>query len=1206
VPDLGHQTRDVVATAIAELERAQASPTTGRFAKTVVRRLKGLRSYDDAITAIDRLSKEVGQIHAILHTSVAALRQAETSAAGHLAPTDEAWWRLWDNAVRRELADGRIHEGLQLWSATWVDGLAAGAWDGCRRLLGLPGLPAAALPAAEAMGEVTEALARDETAAALEPLETLLFPEDPSTRLPFRPSDEVRLAVLRARVLLHGFADRVAPREAADAAVRVAGDDAALKALAVAVRAEAALAAGDVGGARAALLEVDDTAAPTDVLVVQGLLFERDGMWTIADEYYDRAVRSATTAVSPELLRPVPARLLVRAARVSPSAEESVRLLEIALDQGVPGEGDHPDREVRLLHAEKLLAVANDADRSDDPEQAASTRTDAAASLMTAGQQYSAEGLTLRAVELFERASALAPAVPEYHWTCAEAQRLLAHAPDGSVDRSLLRAGREHLDAGLRVRPPRPDEAWVLITQAMLEDLLPDARHDPATLAERALLLEPDYTLGYAFLAVILRGQGWQAAALAAATQGRDTTALEDPFRFSTHLELLLDHERYDEADRLLDWRSIWEPGGDLPVQRARLLLSRGRPDEALTALADADPTDYVRMVRGHALFAVGDHQGSRDEFWSLWNDTRSGPAATMAGWAAYRAGRVDDGIAIYRSLAEDADPRTPVVRDLGQMLLVRGDVDAGRALLERGIAACPYPAELLDLDAVELDYARKVTATTGHAREAAEAIEHLSRRARDRVQELRGRVRDPEGVAARLASARTALAAGRAVDAVSHYADLVGSAEVPEATTGLLRAAHAARHDADRRFVEGDHDEARRQWSAVETALARVPADADDMGVRSALTCRQTVAGLIDGRADAAAHVIASAGDADVLAELDEAARTLAADPGRLWSLRDALLAVRDDRGRPGLVESLVSRLPIGEAYQLAAADADTHGTNFVTVNPLELRLGPGYDDLVDSASMAEACAEFRARIEDWSGVRIPWLHADSAPDLDDGIVEVRVYGRWVGEAPLDTETRLAPDELLRAVEGIVRRHLYRLVGVDDIALWLEGWDPSHVDAPRWEQTDPRADRLRLARVLRMLLREGASVRNREGIIGVLDAQASQDRRHPFATLDTLREVRRALGPEALGAGPAAVVVPMPEEHEQRIVAGLDQDRPAWTMSRAEAHRLVRDLRDWLSAQQPRPDTVVVDDPRVRPFAWRLLAAEEPALRVLSREELS
>jgi flagellar biosynthesis component FlhA len=138
------------------------------------------------------------------------------------------------------------------------------------------------------------------------------------------------------------------------------------------------------------------------------------------------------------------------------------------------------------------------------------------------------------------------------------------------------------------------------------------------------------------------------------------------------------------------------------------------------------------------------------------------------------------------------------------------------------------------------------------------------------------------------------------------------------------------------------------------------------------------------------------------------------------------------------------------------------------------------------------------------------------------------------------------------------------------------------------------------------MLLREGASVRNREGIIGVLDAQASQDRRHPFATLDTLREVRRALGPEALGAGPAAVVVPMPEEHEQRIVAGLDQDRPAWTMSRAEAHRLVRDLRDWLSAQQPRPDTVVVDDPRVRPFAWRLLAAEEPALRVLSREELS
>jgi flagellar biosynthesis component FlhA len=192
-----------------------------------------------------------------------------------------------------------------------------------------------------------------------------------------------------------------------------------------------------------------------------------------------------------------------------------------------------------------------------------------------------------------------------------------------------------------------------------------------------------------------------------------------------------------------------------------------------------------------------------------------------------------------------------------------------------------------------------------------------------------------------------------------------------------------------------------------------------------------------------------------------------------------------------------------------------------------------------------------------------------------------------------------------MEGLEDRVRAYLFRLVGVDDVPLWLEGWDVGSGDAPAWEPTDPRADRLRLARVLRMLLREHVSVGDRKTIVEAVRSRVDVDKRYESATLDTLLDVRMRMK-AALGVGADTVVVPLPSELEKRVAAGLPPDKPVWELPRQQAHQLVADLRGWLRAQPVPPGAISVADDRVRPFVWRLLAAERPAVRVLSQEELS
>jgi hypothetical protein len=70
-------------------------------------------------------------------------------------------------------------------------------------------------------------------------------------------------------------------------------------------------------------------------------------------------------------------------------------------------------------------------------------------------------------------------------------------------------------------------------------------------------------------------------------------------------------------------------------------------------------------------------------------------------------------------------------------MLLVHGEVVEGTLLLEQGIAACPYAAELRQLAADEFDFIRHATADKSHGGQVASTLDDLGQRIKRRRREL-------------------------------------------------------------------------------------------------------------------------------------------------------------------------------------------------------------------------------------------------------------------------------------------------------------------------------------------------------------------------------------------------------------------------------------------------------------------------------------
>ena len=194
----------------------------------------------------------------------------------------------------------------------------------------------------------------------------------------------------------------------------------------------------------------------------------------------------------------------------------------------------------------------------------------------SAGDEY-AKSASPKAVGLFQKACELDPTVAKYHWSYGDALRLQAISPAGRVDRDAMNQAWQALEAGFAVATPGKKHAWALASYALVLDSL-GGPGDPALQIERALLLDPGYTIGFWLLSMLLRNEvtltrRWP-------PRERHTERDDADFRAVGQLDMALrDHGDLGEALQIID--GYLRSGGtdpEAPVHKSGLLLRINEP----------------------------------------------------------------------------------------------------------------------------------------------------------------------------------------------------------------------------------------------------------------------------------------------------------------------------------------------------------------------------------------------------------------------------------------------------------------------------------------------------------------------------------------------------------------------------------------------------------------------------------------------------
>ncbi|SFN88309.1 hypothetical protein SAMN05660359_00416 [Geodermatophilus obscurus] len=1132
------------------------------------------RDREKALTAVENLRRDLASVDAVLADVLErGLREQREQARAR--PFGPAWMSQLRRAVRQDASpQARLLEA-------WTDALTASAWDTCEAIARLVRDRADDGPA-DQLDWVAGCLRDDVPVAALPVLRTLLTRGD----LPLRT--EITLLVLGSRTARR-FAHRLeeAARLAERAVERSAEGIWPMRSLALAALAEVRMDAGLRREAHELLeraLEAEE--AHPDLIVAAGRLAALAGEYGHANDYYDVAVhRFGRDVLAAPLLRELPGNLLWQAARrvrlTDPAA--ALDLLDRALQAGIVGGSAHPEGRVLLERAE----VLEELDRA----------ADAAGCYHDAADRYSwAE--SRKAVRLYDRARQLAPDVAVHHWAYGEALRASVNARHPQPSEELLRSARAALDTGFALGSPDPDTSWALVSSAVVSSQLDDGA-DPFLLVERALLLDPHSVRAEAFLVKLLRDRGHPLEAVEAVEAvGRAALAEVDDDLLPTQVVLaLMDLGRYDEAAGIVEDRLGSRPGtAELLLLRAVLRLRQGDPRGALEALGEPSGDDVATaLLRGTCHGVLGERDAERRCFQAVLDGR---PDAIAEAWADYRLGHLDRAVELFGVLVAETPEVARLAEielDLGLVLLVRGDaryddLAVGRARLSGAVTRANHVDDLVHLLTCDVPLVREGCRTRADGPAVAEALTDFDRRARQRIAELRRQRRPASDTAVRLAAARRAATAGRHTEALDRYAAVLADGGPEETVRALLAAAEAVVRDGDRRWEAGEAGPAVHLWSRAAAGTGALP-EADDL--RSRARARSALAALRPDAAPADVARVLAGTDTDALDEaLAVFARDLADAWGTLDLLRRALPA--DDRSAP------VPALHLAPLYRTRRADA-FDVTRQAFAGAVSLSLG-ALRTALDPAGFQAGIAALRDALAADLGVRLPGVRVVTDPEAAAGTARFLVYDQCVGETTVPQDAADPVAVVLEGFEAFLRENMFRWVTADDVDLWAEGWDVTPTDGAEepWLPTEPLA-RYRLARVLRMLLREGVPVRDRAAILTGFREAEERDRTTP---VDALGCVRPLLHPTTRGPT-AGAPSDVPGSLQDRVAEGLVTGHgAAWQLPRTRAGRLVRDLRDWRATLPPGPVAVRVRDERVRLVLWRLLAADRPRVYVLAESE--
>ena len=539
--------------------------------------------------------------------------------------------------------------------------------------------------------------------------------------------------------------------------------------------------------------------------------------------------------------------------------------------------------------------------------------------------------------------------------------------------------------------------------------------------------------------------------------------------------------------------------------------------------------------------------------------------------------------------------------------------------------------------------------------RRAVDAIAELEANAGDEPQPTVSEARH----GGRLALARIKLSRGAVEEALERYVELVP--DVPEATLGLRVAGERLRRSADEQADGGELEDALATYGRLLTLIERSPKPLFELTsavhLRAALVALQLKRTNVFERHAVQAFpkdpgVEATSGVQDALAAIFDR-------PEQYWQVMDGArrlgngavdteLLSRADAASAG--ERLLAALAPAALLRADCSDLDP-ATLFPLVTPLTIRLGPGlFGDRKHAAkTLRKLVDQARRRVEKDTGVQIPGVDLQQLEDhTEPGAYEVELYetstahgtvppdghfiveqlaagspgspppaadapplvdpltrqrGRWINESgrPDADGSWTAEQFVVRHLEAVIRTHLPRLFDIDDVGIWLTSV-PSGLEVIAGVDRLSIADRLEILRMLRLLLREQVPIRDAGTIFRVIHEAGPE-----WSAVDLLPTVRARLrsdlAPAAVRSARPAV---LPMELETAFAAGYSPDDPErWQLPRPEAVDLAGRVAAWYG-DQPSGGPVVVRDPQLRSYFWRLLAGLVPGpVWVLSQEEI-
>jgi tetratricopeptide (TPR) repeat protein len=1182
----------------AEQLRQLKLSRSARSLTTLALKVFKQREPADILNAIEGLRRDIAEIDKVLkeiHQRGVQAEQAEAIAE----PFGDAWMSNLKRRLDRSASENKPGAWFIEWLDSWSDALAASQWACCTAIAALTEAGAARQVTQAQLARIATHLQLGQPSRALSALAEILGGQE----IPAKTA--TRLGVLRSRILRRVLDDVAGAVKCAAETVQLSEDvDEPIRVLAHVALAEAYQDDKRFADARALLDEsfVSEAVIP-DLFVAAGRLATAEGSFSWANQFYDAAaVRFGAEMAEPHLLREVPGNLLWRTGRhvAKTDKEAGLQLISKALDVGIQGDSAYPDRRALREKARLLEDLGRDA-------EAAATYRDAA-------ERYSSA--SDRALQLYEKAYTLAPQDARYHWTYGEALRSRTVDPDGVVDVNALKEAKALLDNGFALAAPGRDDAWALVSTALAADKLGDDP-DPAILIERAILLNPDYERGYAFLATLLRERGFVMEAATAARHGYvaagrgkgNVVASGDRLATQLHALTLADLGHYREALKILDHYLALHPvAPDLILTKTSMHMRLEEYDAALRALDRIDlDEETADFIRGVCYSAAGREDDERRCFEAVWEGRENSNRNSYVGWAAYRVGLLDEAVRVLSELIERGSTVWSNRFALAQVRLVRGnqdedDIGIGAELLLTAIDGATLVDDLVQMATVELPLARKAVRGQRHERRVQDILDEAGRHADERCAQLRSMVRPVHQLAARLAQGRTAVADERFDEALPIYVDLARAADPPEARSGLRAAARGLLHEGDLRLAHGDLAAAGTFWDKLTTATRLLsPGDPFTRMLQARFGLR-----LLELNGPADNEAIRLLQDCDE-PSLSEALQHFARDVPTLWLHRDGLRAIAAHAGlRASQVATLTAcsqNVPFETVYSLGRRAVSDQAV-FPFVGAVELALGSNHVNLIGSVGLSEGIRALRERFAAEAGVRIPGVRVYGDERLSPDTAQFLTYEQVVGDVAVPAGETSPADVILWRFDRVLRDNLFRLVAVDEVDLWAAGWEVLTGPAAglAWGPPDAPA-RLRLARLLRMLLRESIPINDRHKI---LDAFRSVEERLTTGPLETLAEVRSCLYPAILGPDPSARIWPLPSDLEARMAAGLAPDGPVWELPRDSAAELVRDLRRWRTRElPPEPVTLSVREARIRPFLWRLLAADRPVIYVVAEEEL-